>query len=374
MAPLITGQAQLDMKRYGRLLAALLLVALAGCGSGGAATPTAAKTTDEPTSADARPTPTPAVSGTLAYALDGDIYVADPDGSNAVKIADGRSDEDCDSAGEYWTEGPMWSPDGRYLAYRQRDCSTPESLGNGQISDAEGNVLATFPTGTGWQIAWSPDSTRIAVWDSFAETIGVYGLDGARQTRLTMPPGWQPSGDHDPVWMPDGTSLRVENVGVPLDGGTPGQLPLPYGAAYSPDGSHVAYHDHRSLVVAEADGSNPQRHGLDIGQEEVKRVALFPLWSPTGDRIAFVSFVSSDAQLRVLDVATGTTVTLLVESSDYLSLIDFSPEGDRILFSRTNESGAGRSALWSINADGSDLRRLISGTAWGDWLSPSQIG
>ena len=39
------------MKPYGRLLAALLLVALAGCGSGGAAIPTAAKTTDEPTSA-----------------------------------------------------------------------------------------------------------------------------------------------------------------------------------------------------------------------------------------------------------------------------------------------------------------------------------
>ena len=40
------------MKPYGRLLAALFLVALAGCGPGDAATPTAAKTTDEPTSLD----------------------------------------------------------------------------------------------------------------------------------------------------------------------------------------------------------------------------------------------------------------------------------------------------------------------------------
>ena len=118
MAPLITGQEQLDMKRYGRLLAALLLVALAGCGSGGSATPTATKTTDEPTSADARPTPAPAASGSLAYALDGDIYVADPDGSNAARIADGRPAEDCAVIGEYWAEGPTWSPDGRYLAYR----------------------------------------------------------------------------------------------------------------------------------------------------------------------------------------------------------------------------------------------------------------
>ena len=97
----------LTMKPDGRLLAALLLVALAGCGSGGAAPPTAAKTTDEPTSAatpqtsDATPAdrpvePQPAASGTLAYVLDGDIYVADPDGSNAVRIANGRPDEDCD--------------------------------------------------------------------------------------------------------------------------------------------------------------------------------------------------------------------------------------------------------------------------------------
>ncbi len=36
------------------------------------------------------PRPAPAASGTLAYVLDGDVYVADPDGSNAVKIANGR--------------------------------------------------------------------------------------------------------------------------------------------------------------------------------------------------------------------------------------------------------------------------------------------
>ena len=30
----------------------------------------------------------------------------------------------------------------------------------------------------------------------------------------------------------------------------------------------------------------------------------------------------------------------------------------------------GVSSLWSVNADGSDLPRLVAGTAWGDWLSP----
>ena len=55
--------------------------------------------------------------GRLAYGIDGDIYVADADGSNPVRIADGAPGEAGDCGG-YWGEGPIWSPDGRYLAYR----------------------------------------------------------------------------------------------------------------------------------------------------------------------------------------------------------------------------------------------------------------
>jgi Tol biopolymer transport system component len=78
----------------------------------------------------------------------------------------------------------------------------------------------------------------------------------------------------------------------------------------------------------------------------------------------------------MLDVATGT-VTLLAErdGSERLSAIDFLPEGDRILFSRTEDRGV--SSLWSIHADGSDLRLLVAetGGSWaGDWqpLSPAR--
>jgi Tol biopolymer transport system component len=95
-----------------------------------------------------------------------------------------------------------------------------------------------------------------------------------------------------------------------------------------------------------------------------------------------MAFTSGDGTgLRLLDVGTGR-VTLLTETegSDYLSVIEFSPEGDRILFSRTGEdrdTGVEQtqrgSSLWSINADGSNLHRLVTGTAWGDWLSLSPM-
>ena len=98
-----------------------------------------------------RPKPSPAPSGSLAYAKDGDIFVAEWDGSNAVKVADGRSVEDCGGGlGEYWTEGAtLWSPDGRYLAYRHDRCSNPEYSRDVVISDAQGNAtIADWTLGT----------------------------------------------------------------------------------------------------------------------------------------------------------------------------------------------------------------------------------
>jgi hypothetical protein len=283
------------------------------------------------------PRPAPAPAGTLAYILDGDVYVADPDGANAVKIADGVGD-DCASTGgfSFWGEGSMWSPDGRYLAYRRVDCSSEqpgigENWGDVVISDAAGNVHATFPA-DGWDIGWSPDSSRVAVWESGSlfETVGVFGVDGTRQAQLTMPSGWQPIGDHDPAWLRDGT-LAVDDVELPLDGGAAGRLDL---ARYnewrddylatigqrvdSPDGSHTASVRHRSLRVEGSDGS-------------------------------------------------GSVTLLTVERGTSLSVIGFSPRGDRILFSETTDSG--ESSLWSVGVDGSGARLVVAGTMDGEWLS-----
>jgi Tol biopolymer transport system component len=344
------------------------LVVLAGALAGVRIIQAAPSPAEPPT-----PAPTPASVGALAYAVEGDIFVAEWDGSNPVQIADGRPPGDCgtSSMGEYFVAaGPIWSPDGRYLAYRHNDCeASSDAWWDVVISDPQGNVVTSFP-GEGWGIPWSPDSTRVAVWDSWDEgTIGVYGLDGVRQTLLTPDVRW---GEADPVWSPDGESLLLGfDIEIPLDGSPPRELPgadlrgSQYPATLSPDGSRIAYSSRGSLVVAEADGSHPEKVFGDGAWSLV--------WSPTGDRIAFTS--GDATELRLLDVGTGR-VTLLTETdgSDVLSVMaggafDFSPEGDQILFSRTKDRGRGVSSLWSVNADGSELRRLVAGTAWGDWLS-----
>ena len=365
-----------------RPLAALGIVCLlmAGCTAEGGEPVGAAPTSADPPT----PTPSPGSVGALAYGVDGDIFVAESDGSNPIRIADGRPPTDCGGLGEYWGEGPIWSPDGRYLAYRHTDCDGgPQEWWDVVISDPEGNVVTSFPS-EGWLISWSPDSTRVATWVRWGETLAVYGLDGERQAALTLPPGLMAPGDYDPVWSADGASLMVPHgLEIPLDGSTPRKLPWAdqhEGEAwYSPDGSRIAYTTHTpleglvlrfgehqggSFVVAAADGSN--------AQEAFGEFVWDPTWSPAGDRIAFTS--GQGSELRVLDVATGT-VTLLT-GKDWPKftfwVIDFSPEGDRILFSRTEDQGTGPSSLWSIHADGSNPRRLVTGTSSGDWLSPSQ--
>lgn len=193
-------------------------------------------------------------------------------------------------------------------------------------------MIASFPAG-GWDIGWSPDSSRVAVWDTLFETVGVYGVDGARQAQITMPSGWQPVGDHDPARLGDGT-LAVDDVELPLDGGAARPLNQARAAEWradylttigqsqdSPDGSHTAYVTGRSLMV-EGDDSRP--------------------------------------------------VTLLTLERDHPVIIGFSPQGDLILFRRDDRGN--ESSLWSIGVDGSDARLVVAGTWQGEWFSPPVPG
>jgi Tol biopolymer transport system component len=334
------------------------------------------------TPADRPVQPAPMALGALAYGVDGDIYVADSDGSNPVRIAGGSPVDGAGACGEPEHRaivfGTAWSPDGRYLAYwGDWDCPfTQKAWGTVVITDPDGNLVASFPA-QGWTISWSPDSTRVAVWDSWGQgdaTIGVYGLDGVRQAALTVPASLRPSGDYSPVWSRDGASILLPGVQVPLDGGTPRKLPADdlthhWGAAYSPDGSRVAYYidysnqgccssNEGSIVVADADGPDAQEVG---GPTEFWDAA----WSPSGDRIAFVHDYN---ELRMKDVTTGTVTSLIrVEGSGSLRVIEFSPDGDQIFFSRREDRNSIVSSLWSVNADGSDPSRLVTRIEWADW-------
>ena len=341
-----------------------------------------------PANPPVEPTPAP-LSGAIAYNLQGHIHVVGLDGSNPVAIADVVAiHEEC--PGEAYTNFPSWSPNGRYLAFN-RHCVDP-ALNEVVIADLQGNVVESFRVAQAYpqEIAWSPDSTRVAVWDEYhlrvgTYTIGVHGIDGTRQAQIEMPPGWEPSGSGGPIWTPGGDSLIVSELEVPLDGDTPREIPFhgtftdpsggwwPGALAYSPDGSQMAYGTPQGLMVARADGSDPR----EVSGDGAHTAA----WSPNGELIAVASadpgdrpdtpegilYEQSPNRLRVVDVATGST-TLLSEGA-WFEVIGFSPDGDRVLFGEhrdvAGQPGTYLDSIWSIGVDGSDARQIVVGAYTG---------
>jgi Tol biopolymer transport system component len=338
------------------------------------------------------PPPMTLVGAGLAYALDGDIYVADADGGNRVRIADGAPDGAA-GCGGYWSDGPMWSPDGRHIAYRGGGFDCDSTV---YIADPDGRVVASF-RGEGWLVSWSPDSTRVATWVTWGKTIAIDGIDGVRQAVLDLPAGMGPTGDYDPVWSPDGRSLLIR-LGppspsriweIPVDGRTPRQVPdedsrSEYGASWSRDAARVTfvpYLESYSLVIANADGSpirvldGVKATTRDFGPGEGPQYGL-PVLSPAGDRVAFnvtsgPTYLSSGAEaprgfeLGVVDVSTGTVTMLLrVEGFEHLDPIEFSADGSRLLFQRTDDSS---SSIWSVNVDGSNIRLVVADIGDADW-------
>ena len=309
--------------------------------------------------------------GHLAYGLDGDIYVADWDGRHPIQVADGLPEGGPRECGSFWGEGPMWSPDGRHFAYRSDwgDPCRATSSGNVYLSDPQGRVVASFP-GTGWGIAWSPDSTRVTTWVEVYQTIGVYGIDGVRQALFPLPPGQRAIGDFDPHWSPDGTSVLIRLAGLwemPLDGRSPWRVPADDPRFRwkdpSPDGALSAFVDGGALIVTATDSSQAR-----VLLPEGVSPALQILWSPTSDRIAFEAGPRNSApdELRIVEVASGRVTSLASVRGEGMShLLRWSPDGDRILF--WNADAANVNSLWSIRADGSDAQLLAPGTGWGDW-------
>jgi TolB protein len=255
------------------------------------------------------------------------------------------------NAGEVSSQ-PTPSPTGHRIAFyvSMRDYGTGPHISDIFAVDRNGlnmRQLTAMP-GDEFDPAWSPTGDRIAFVhkdENGRHDIWVMNADGTAATNLTSD-------------MPDGDGITRQRAAP----------------AWSPDGTRLVFHLHESgdlpqptlasIMIMNADGSDKRTitsssTGFD----------MLPSWSPDGRTIAFLRyFAGGDGDIALVPVAGGAVTRL--SRPGLQSMPVWSPDGTLIAYM---QSDIGRDNIYTMRADGTDVRLRTVDPAWGGGLSPTWI-
>jgi TolB protein len=312
-----------------------------------------------------------------------ELYVLNADGSGAWRLETARVTSPADEPYELDTgggnPGPVWSPDGRMIAFvGMGDDGNVDVYVVG--ADGLGRQRLTHHPGVDGSPAWSPDGRTIAFtrrareWGVGKTHIYVMNADGSGQRRLAE--GYV---HFSVAWSPDGRKMLFEqpNPRHPSGGPVPGDVSAdlhimnPDGSGqrnltrdpasdkspdWSPDGHRIAFDRGSDIWVMNPDGSG--QRNLTPGAHVKSPSAA---WSPDGRKIALTR------RARVVAAGKLHIFVLNADGSEGRTLAQrggspaWSPDGRKIAFDGGQRFRLARTpphGIFVMNADGSERRRL----------------
>ena len=298
------------------------------------------------------------------------LFVVNPDGSGLRSLAQGVKG------------GLAWSPDGRRLAVARADPSSSSSDPNIYTVDIDDGATTRLTDVAAWEYSpsWSADGSAISFVSRRDAQGGIYAVhpDGSLTPLI-------PSHEEPPEAFLGPDRRLIVSAPASVQG-----MPLPQGAP-SPDGRRLANSVSVGEMQTEGCGGDVQDiYTRNVDGSEITNVTNTPdinemevVWSPDSRLLTLTSGAPPrchfiPGRLEVMK-ADGSERRLLADFGSSQGQVDtpqWVAEGSALLF-RVGYLGPGtgfgtlpaRTELYTVNVDGSSLRRLFEPTgARFEWL------